>query len=327
MDELTALQVLHLGNNKIHTIATHSFRHLANLHILRLEHNQLETIQRQTLAGLSLLNTLNLDFNKLHTLHSGSFRNCTALASLSLSHNFLTQVPEALHGLLSLKMLNLDANLLGLLKRESLQGLPKLLSLRLGKNELSRLGEGAFVEVPALEELDLSQNRFMSLEPDSFKDLKELKKLDLSNNQLEDVNGLFAHQTNLKALNLSSNHLLWFDYAFIPPSLEVLDIHSNNIDALGNYYTLRDNYNLKYVDASVNAISELNVLSILPGIRFINLSNNTLTRIAPNTFLGKKNLVAVHLQRNRLETLDFSSLMVSLGPNESKNEPSLLFTH
>ena len=126
-------------------------------------------------------------------------------------------------------MLNLDANLLGLLKRESLQGLPKLLSLRLGKNELSRLGEGAFVEVPALEELDLSQNRFMTLEPDSFKDLKELKKLDLSNNQLEDVNGLFAHSTHLKSLNLSSNHLLWFDYAFIPPSLEVLDIHSNNI--------------------------------------------------------------------------------------------------
>ena len=325
VDELTSLQVLHLGHNKIHTIATHSFRHLANLHILTLEHNQLETVQRQTLAGLSVLNTLNLDANKLHTLHAGSLKNCTALASLGLSHNFLTQVPKAIHQLSSLQSLDISANLLGLLKRESLQGLPKLGILRLGRNELSRLGEGAFVEVGALEELDLGQNRFMSLEADAFKDLKQLKKLDLSHNQLEDVNGLFAHQGTLKALNLSSNHLLWFDYAFIPPSLEVLDIHSNNIDSMGNYYALRDNYNLKYVDASVNAISELHVLSILPGVRHINLSNNTLTRIAPNTFLGKKNLVEVHLQRNRLETLDVSSLMVSLGPNESRFSPLLYF--
>ena len=325
VDELTALQVLHLGHNKIHTIATHSFRHLANLHILTLEHNQLETVQRQTLAGLSLLNTLNLEANKLHTLHAGSLKNCTALATLSLSHNFLTQVPEAIHQLGSLQSLDISANLLGLLKRESLQGLPQLQILRLGRNELSRLGEGAFVEVPALEELDLAQNRFMALEPEAFKDLKQLQVLDLSHNQLEDVNGLFAHQGVLKALNLSSNHLLWFDYAFIPPSLEVLDIKANNIDSMGNYYALRDNYNLQYIDASVNAISELHVLSILPGVRHINLSNNTLTRIAPNTFLGKKNLVEVHLQRNRLETLDVSSLMVSLGPNESKTFSTRVF--
>ena len=71
------------------------------------------------------------------------------------------------------------------------------------------------------------------------------------------------------------------------------------IDSLGNYYAIRDNTNLKFVNASVNQISSINVLSILPGIVEINLSNNTIHKIAPNTFLGKTNLARVHLERNR----------------------------
>ena len=83
-------------------------------------------------TGLSLLSVLNLDKNRLHTLHSSSLKNCTGLQSLSLSHNFLTQVPEAVHHLSNLEILDLSSNLLGVLKRESLQGLPKLKSLKLG---------------------------------------------------------------------------------------------------------------------------------------------------------------------------------------------------
>ena len=65
-------------------------------------------------------------------------------------------------------------------------------------------------------------------------------------------------------------------------------------------------------------IKSMTVLSILPSVKEINLSNNTIHKIAPNTFLGKKNLAKVHLERNRLETLDVSSLMVSLGPNDGE---------
>ena len=74
---------------------------------------------------------------------------------------------------------------------------------------------------------------------------------------------------------------------------------SFSIDSLGNYYAIRDNTNLKFVNASVNQISTINVLSILPGIVEINLSNNTIHKIDSNTFLGKKNLARVHLERNR----------------------------
>ena len=39
-------------------------------------------------------------------------------------------------------------------------------------------------------------------------------------------------------LNVSSNWLQWFDYAFIPKNLQVLYISDNRIEDLGNYYEL-----------------------------------------------------------------------------------------
>ena len=43
-----------------------------------------------------------------------------------------------------------------------------------------------------------------------------MKILRLDNNKLKDINGLLQSQTELQNLNVSSNRLQWFDYAFIP---------------------------------------------------------------------------------------------------------------
>ncbi len=317
-DDLGALQVLDLGYNKIHTITSHSLIALTNLYTLILTSNELENVNSQTLTGLSMLAELSLRNNKIHTLHTASLRNCTGLVHLDLSHNFLTQVPIAVHQSRTIKHLDLGSNLLGVLNRDSLQGMPKLTTLNLNGNDLSRIGEGAFKETPGLKELNLSRNKILKLDQDTFKNVKGLSALDLSENQLEDVNGLLTSQIELRFLNLSYNHLMWFDYAFIPPSLEKLDVQKNNIDSLGNYYALRDNYNLAYIDASGNQIALLQVLSILPGTRVLKLNDNIISKIAPNAFLGKENLATVHLERNRIETIDMSSLMVSLKPNSSK---------
>ena len=127
-----------------------------------------------------------------------------------------------------LENVDLSSNVIGVLNRESLQGLPKLSTLRIGNNELSRIEEGAFKEAPNLKHLDLSGNRFVgSLEQEIFSSLLSLQSLNLAENQLEDINGLLTTQINLKWLNISSNKLAWFDYAFIPPSLEWLDITGN----------------------------------------------------------------------------------------------------
>ena len=215
-----------------------------------------------------------------------------------------------------LRSVDLSSNVIGVLKRESLQGLPKLSNLKLSNNELSRIGEGAFKEAPNLQRLDLSANRFIGLEQNTFSILNELTYLNLAENQIEDINGLLNSQRNLRWLNISQNHLAWFDYAFIPPGLEWLDIHDNGVDSLGNYYALRDNYALKYIDARKNQINRLEVLSILPSIQEMKLGHNMIQNIAPNTFLGKPNLTSIHVDNNRLDTLEMAALMVSLSPEK-----------
>ena len=43
---------------------------------------------------------------------------------------------------------------------------------------------------------------------------------------------------------------------------------------MGNYYALRDDYALKYVDARKNKITGLEVLSVLPSIEEMHLQDN-----------------------------------------------------
>ena len=187
--------------------------------------------------------------------------------------------------------------------------------------EFARIGEGSFKEAPSLRHLDFSANRFLSLEQETFIELKDLTSLNLAENQMEDINGLLTSQPNLKWLNLSQNHLAWFDYAFIPPGLEWLDIHQNGVDSLGNYYALRDDYALKYVDARRNKITGLEVLSVLPSIQEMHLQDNMISTIARNTFLGKPNLTTLHLEGNRITSLDMASLMVSVDP--ARDQPKM----
>ncbi len=72
--------------------------------------------------------------------------------------------------------------------------------------------------------------------------------------QITDINGLLTAQSKLKWLNVSSNSLQWFDYAFIPKNLEWLNIQHNTIEEIGNYYHLREGFGLHTLEASYNRI-------------------------------------------------------------------------
>ncbi len=85
-----------------------------------------------------------------------------------------------------------------------------------------------------------------------FAALANLTQLNLAENQIEDINGLLTAQMNLRHLNLSANRLHWFDYAFVPNSLSHLDLHDNLIDSVENYYSLKEGFQLQYLDASQN---------------------------------------------------------------------------
>ena len=79
---------------QLHSVSTHAFISLHNLHSLFLSHNDLESVHHETLTGLSVLSYLAIDHNKLHTLHTMALKNCSVLEEIRLNHNILTQVSK-----------------------------------------------------------------------------------------------------------------------------------------------------------------------------------------------------------------------------------------
>ena len=200
---------------------------------------------------------------------------------------------------------------MGIIGRKDIQGLKNLTFLNLSSNDISRIDTGAFNETPSLNYLDLSKNRLQTLDQSSFAALSNLTFLNLAENQVKDINGLLTNQMNLQHLNISSNQLHWFDYAFVPNSLRSLDIHNNQIDSVENYYSLKDGFQLHYLDASRNRIKALGVLSLLPSLKTIIINDNKISDIGHNTFLNKNNLSHVDLRSNQLSVLSIASLTVS----------------
>jgi Leucine-rich repeat (LRR) protein len=110
----------------------------------------------------------------------------------------------------------------------------------------------------------------------------------------------------------------------VPNILRTLDIHNNQIDSVENYFSLKDGYELEYLDASRNRIRSLGVLSLLPSLETIIIHNNKISDIGHNTFLNKENLTPVDLRSNNLSVISLASLSVAKGLKNAK--PSFLMT-
>ena len=138
--------------------------------------------------------------------------------------------------------------------------------------------------------------------------MRKLEALRLDDNQLTDINGLLTAQNQLRWLNVSANKLQWFDYAFIPKSLEWIDLCHNQIEELGNYYQLKDGFNLKTMDVSSNKIRKLSPSSFLTSLENIYLNSNHIEEISANTFMQMDNLSRVEIKQNSLVTLQLAAL-------------------
>lgn len=315
LNPLTSLQILDLSYNRIHTLHAHTFLSQVNLHSLKLNYNHLNEIHGEALAGLSVLSSLHLGFNRLERLAGKLFANCSSLVDLYLQGNMLRQVPEAVRQIKLLKTLDLGDNLLtNSLSASSLEGLHHLYGLRLAGNGLRSLNASMFGPIAKLQVLNLADNQLSKLDEGVFRQLPTLRMLRLDNNKLEELNGILAGQTQLRFLNVSENKLQWFDYAFLPKSLEWLDLHSNQIEDLGNYYQLWSDFKLRVLDASSNRIANLEYLSLLPSLQMVDLSLNKISVVEAAAFANKSNLRRVDLRSNDIERLPLAALNLDLRP-------------
>ncbi|KAH8316321.1 hypothetical protein KR067_005131 [Drosophila pandora] len=309
--ELYFLQILNLRNNSIGHIEDNAFLPLYNLHTLNLAENRLHTLDDKLFNGLYVLSKLTLNNNLISVVEPAVFKNCSDLKELDLSSNQLNEVPRALQDLAMLRTLDLGENQIRTFDNQSFKNLHQLTGLRLIDNQIGNITVGMFQDLPRLSVLNLAKNRIQSIERGSFDKNFELEAIRLDRNFLSDINGVFATLVSLLWLNLSENHLVWFDYAFIPSNLKWLDIHGNYIEALGNYYKLQEEIRVKTLDASHNRITEIGPMSIPNTIELLFINNNLIGNVQPNAFVDKANLARVDLYANQLSKLQLQQLRVA----------------
>ncbi|GIY81710.1 toll-like receptor Tollo [Caerostris darwini] len=311
-----SLQMLFLSHNEIDIVAENSFSSLYNLYTLDLSYNRLKHLDVFTLNGLYVLSDLKLSHNSIYSMHSDAFKNCSSVEDLTLQGNNLSHVPTALKSLQFLKTLNISNNTISSLNNSSFQDLKQLRHLSISQNQISNLTREVFRQLPSLKTVDLSKNKIHNLEHGLFDDGEALNTIDLSDNYLADINGLFMNLKSLVFLNVSRNKIQWFDYAVIPTELDELDLHSNEIETLSNYYELEDTLQLRALDVSFNFIAEINAASFPNHISRLKINNNRISIVNPFTFLAKTNLTYVNMANNNIESLDINTFR--LNPNALK---------
>ncbi|OQR75252.1 slit3 protein-like [Tropilaelaps mercedesae] len=311
-DGLRSLQTLQLHDNVVEFIADHAFGGLDNLQSLTLSHNRIKRVGLQTVAGVSAIMTLHLDHNQIDTIHGEAFVNLSMLQELNLAANELSTVPLIFSPLNMLRSLDLSDNRINdLANLSGLQGLGQLYALNLMSNQIGNLSQDVFSHLPSVRILNLANNAIQAIEQGTFDDVPGLHYLRLDSNMIEDVNALFSNLHDLIMLNMSVNHLRWFDYALIPVGLQWLDIHDNQIEALGNYFDLEQSLKLRTLDASFNKLTDLDASSLPNGIEIVFLKNNNIKLIQPFTFRGKDNLTRVDLTNNQLRVVEMATFRLS----------------
>ncbi|KAL2509959.1 receptor like protein 7 [Forsythia ovata] len=251
------------------------------------------------------------------------------LDTLDLSSNLLEgQIPEFFFELPKLSVLVLSSNFFnGTVQMENLQNLKNLTRLELAHNHLSIHASSSLTSSPFPQ---LTRLSLASCNLQRFPDLSNQSKmsfLDLSDNQIkgeipywiwEVGNGSLSH------LNLSYNLLQHLQKPYKIPGLNVLDIHSNQlqgdlpipppsaifIDYSGNNFNNSIPADIGYIlsVASFFSLSNNSLTGVIPEslcnatsyLQVLDLSYNSLSGTIPNCLLSSQNLGVLNLGRNNL---------------------------
>ena len=305
---LESLEVLNLNHNQIHAVNGGGLP--KSLRMISMSHNLISGLQKSNFLSLSGLTSLSLDHNKIRYVPKDLLEASPNLEDLSFNSNELRGVPATLSHLPNLRTLDLGENLIDHIAPHDFQVLSKLYGLRLAGNKIKVLHKQHLQNVTGIHVLNLAQNQLAEIERGAFDNLRELRALRLDHNFLADINGLVSSLSQLQWFNVSNNKLQWFDYAFVPMSLEWLDIQNNEIEELGNYYKLKSGFHLKRLDASGNLIRNLSKLSLPTSLEIVSLRKNAIRHIENGVFEDKPNLAMVELVDNEINHLELSALSV-----------------
>jgi Leucine-rich repeat (LRR) protein len=317
---LTSLQFLFVANNLIQKIDGAALANQLKLKTIDMSQNKLTSLPDKLFLQLGNLLVLKMDENLIEDLNNVTFK-CANVLEVSLAGNVLTSVPAFIKNCNSVTSIDLSKNKIVKITNGSLSELTHLNQLNLSHNKLECLENNSFSTVNTtsnIQFLDLSNNKLSKIEQAAFKGLDNLTVLNLNENLLDDLNGILSHLATLEWLNISTNKVEWFDLAFLPSSMAMLDLSNNMIADLSNFYNLQ-NFRLKSLDASRNFLSRIGPECFPKSLVHIRLDANKISEIDPSSISHLDNLEHLDLRLNKIEHLASEALTTSYNNVNGKS--------
>ncbi|XP_028812230.1 leucine-rich repeat-containing protein 4C [Denticeps clupeoides] len=235
----------------------------------------------------------------------------------------LKDVPDGISS--NTRFLNLQDNLIQVIKVDSFKHLRHLEVLQLSKNHIRNIEIGAFNGLASLSTLELFDNRLTTIPNAAFEYLSKLKELWLRNNPIESIHvyafnrlpslqrldlgelkrltyvsqGAFKGLTNLRYLNLGMCNLKEIPNIAPLVRLDELEMSGNQLAVLqpGSFKGLSRLKKLWMMHAQIQSI-ERNSLDDLQSLVELNLAHNNLTFLPHELFTPLQHLERVHLHHN-----------------------------
>lgn len=216
----------------------------------------------------------------------------------------LREVPDGIST--NTRYLNLQENLIQVIKVDSFKHLRHLEILQLSKNHIRKIELGAFNGLASLNTLELFDNRLTTIPNGAFEYLSKLKELWLRNNPVESIPSYaFNRVPSLRRLDLGELKRLSY-------------ISEGAFEGLSN---------LRYLNLGMCNLKEIPNLTPLVKLDELEMSGNQLTTIRPGSFKGLihlQKLWMMHAQIQTIERNSFDDLQSLVELNLAHNNLTLL---
>lgn len=272
-----------------------AFQAQPSLHILDLQKNKLRHVPR----GLpSSLEVLRVGHNHIHALQGLAFEGLYNLRVLDLQSNMISVLrANTLSALVKLECLYLDGN-----RIETVNGalrLPQLNLLSLASNRISSLSSAFFASLQSLRTLQLLGNLLTRVPHDLP---RALLHLSLDHNQIRALrNRDMAQLRNLTLLSVSANRVSSIDGGLRLPNLTSLELSRNHLKVLPSRLAPK----LETLDCRQNALQEVTHqhLSGMRHLKHLFLENNTIRHFEAYALKNCFQLTNLALEQNLLTSI------------------------
>uniref|UniRef100_A0A182MFS3 Leucine rich immune protein (Coil-less) n=1 Tax=Anopheles culicifacies TaxID=139723 RepID=A0A182MFS3_9DIPT len=121
---------------------------------------------------------------------------------------------------------------------------------------------------------------------------------------------LTLHATVLRNPSVVMIHETRLHHLVLPTNLQVGDFTDNILSVVETYPN--KTYDVLYLDLSDNSLDDVANLTVLVRLQTLNLDNNRIKTLEPNTFTRMENLTHLYLGQNRIYSFEFNTLPKAL---------------